>query len=128
MTVTIVSYGVLHPDTPASTPDVVVDVTSALRNPPEDPRVRERMLQLNGTDAEVFDYVMNTPGASAIVADAFDEILKLVEDGSPVTVHSKCKGGKHRSVAIAEALGRRLQDQGVTVTVSHPHKDRPIIK
>lgn len=127
MTVTIVSYGVLHPDTPTSTPDVVVDVTTALRNPPEDPRVRERMLQLTGTDPEVFDYVMNTPGAGAIVDNAFDEILKLVEDGS-VTVHSKCKGGKHRSVAIAEALGRRLQDQGVTVTVSHPHKDRPIIK
>jgi len=30
-----------------------------------------------------------------------------------------CTGGKHRSIAIAEELGRRLRQEGVPTTVVH---------
>lgn len=36
-----------------------------------------------------------------------------------------CTGGKHRSVAIAEELGRRLRQQpGLKVTISHRDRGR----
>jgi UPF0042 nucleotide-binding protein len=36
-----------------------------------------------------------------------------------------CTGGRHRSVVVAEELGARLRDDGLTVTVTHRDIDQP---
>ncbi|MDQ4213011.1 RNase adapter RapZ [Microbacterium capsulatum] len=78
-----------------------------------------------GLDSEVSDYVLTRDGAQEFL-DAYSSALRPVLDGyqrenkSHSTVAVGCTGGKHRSVAMAEELARRLaQTPGVAVTVRH---------
>ena len=66
-----------------------------------------------GLDPEVRDYVFSDPGACAFtekLCDMMEFLLpKYIEEGkSQVNVSIGCTGGKHRSVAIAEALRAHL--------------------
>ena len=56
----------------------------------------------------------------------FDFLLpKYQSEGkSYVTIGVGCTGGRHRSVAIAEELGRRLRDGEHDVSVRHRDMDR----
>lgn len=78
---------------------------------------------LSGRDAPVRDYVLGLPGALTFV-DRYVEALEPVLDGYVheekryVTIAVGCTGGKHRSVAISEALAERLRARGQRVTVS----------
>ncbi len=45
-------------------------------------------------------------------------------DKHSVTIAVGCTGGKHRSVAIAEALGQALRDQDIAVRVTHRDRTR----
>jgi UPF0042 nucleotide-binding protein len=79
----------------------------------------------SGLDAEVSDYVLAQPGASEFL-DGYAKALAPVLEGyrrenkRHATIAVGCTGGKHRSVAVAEELGRRLRDlTGVTVSVKH---------
>jgi UPF0042 nucleotide-binding protein len=78
-----------------------------------------------GLDAEVRDYVFAQEGATDFV-DAYLAVLEPVlagygrENKRHATIALGCTGGKHRSVAIAEELGRRLGAlPGVNVSVKH---------
>jgi UPF0042 nucleotide-binding protein len=78
-----------------------------------------------GLDPEVRDYVLDQEGASEFV-DAYVRALAPVlagyrrENKRHATIAVGCTGGKHRSVAIAEELGRRLRAlPDVTVSVKH---------
>jgi len=68
---------------------------------------------LTGQHPAVRDYVLGQPGAAEFV-DAYHRLLNLVVDGYRregkryMTVAIGCTGGKHRSVAIAEALKQLL--------------------
>lgn len=79
---------------------------------------------LNGTDHAVSDYVLTSPSAGEFV-DGFIELLGVIGDGYRregkryVTIAVGCTGGKHRSVAVAAEIGRRLAGQGRTVQVVH---------
>jgi len=80
---------------------------------------------LDGRDPAVRDYVLAQPGALAYL-DAFVEAIRIALDGyrrenkRNATIAIGCTGGKHRSVAMAEALAARLADlDGVTVGVRH---------
>ena len=80
---------------------------------------------LNGQDAPVRDYVLGLPGAEDFVT-GYVAALVPVLDGSGrenkrhATIALGCTGGKHRSVAIAEELGRRLATlPGIAVSVKH---------
>ncbi|MFL3871339.1 hypothetical protein LT966_32810, partial [Streptomyces griseobrunneus] len=57
---------------------MVVD-TRILRNPPEDPEVRQRMLHSHGLDLEVRTYVMATPGVQRLIRRAVEQVLLLLE-------------------------------------------------
>jgi UPF0042 nucleotide-binding protein len=46
------------------------------------------------------------------------------EGKSYLSVGIGCTGGHHRSVAIAEELGRRLAQHGITATVRHRDIER----
>ena len=80
-----------------------------------------------GLHPGVRDYVLGQPGAVEFL-DTYHRLLQVVIDGYRregkryMTVAIGCTGGKHRSVAIAEALAARLDD-GEQVTARVLHRD-----
>lgn len=103
--------------------DLVFDVRF-LRNPHWQPELRPK----TGTDPEVRAYVESDPA----YAPAFDAIARLLlllfpgyarEGRSYLTVAFGCTGGRHRSVAIAEAMAARLTAAGWP-PASVTHRDR----
>jgi UPF0042 nucleotide-binding protein len=116
--VTVVSFGYKY-GLPMDS-DLVVDVRF-LPNPFWIPELRE----FSGRDEVVRDYVLSQDGAEEFIS-RYLELLQLVGAGYRregkryLTVSVGCTGGKHRSVAISEEIGRRLAGQeGVTVSVTH---------
>lgn len=88
--------------------DVVFDLRF-LPNPFWVPELRP----LTGRDEPVAEFVMSQPGAETFLRQAGDLLTTMVEgyvrEGRRyVTVAVGCTGGKHRSVAVAEALSERL--------------------
>ncbi len=79
---------------------------------------------LTGRDEPVRDYVLGLPGARLFV-DRYVATLEPViagyrhEDKRYATVAIGCTGGKHRSVAIAEAVAAELRRRGSRVVVTH---------
>ena len=79
---------------------------------------------LTGQDKEVRDYVLGQDGAEAF-ADRYVDAIAPVLDGyinelKPfVTIAVGCTGGKHRSVAMTEAIAARLRDRGQSVRTLH---------
>ena len=78
-----------------------------------------------GQSPAVRDYVLAQPGATEFLR-TYHQLLKLVGDGyiregkRYMTVAIGCTGGKHRSVAIAEALAGLLgEDRQLSVRVLH---------
>ncbi|MEU5662015.1 hypothetical protein GTW69_28075 [Streptomyces sp. SID7760] len=129
----ITSYGEGHHDAPSGSA-LRVDARP-LRNPPDDPAVRERMLHSTGLDPEVRHYVMATRGAEQLVDRSVHRALALLRHPAParggqlhrVDVHVLCTGGRHRSVAVAEEIATQLQTVGVGCEVEHRHIDRPVL-
>ena len=99
--------------------DVVGDARF-LPNPHWDESMRDR----TGQDAQVSAFVLGQAGADAFL-DTFASLVLLTADGYVtegkryVTVAIGCTGGKHRSVALAEALGARLQAAGIPTLTFH---------
>lgn len=78
---------------------------------------------LTGRDGPVRDYVLGLPGAVTFIdryVDALEPVLAgyLHEEKRYVTIAVGCTGGKHRSVAISEAIAARLRDRGHRVAVA----------
>jgi UPF0042 nucleotide-binding protein len=78
---------------------------------------------LTGRDAAVRDYVLGLPGATTFVdryVDALEPVLAgyLHEEKRYVTIAVGCTGGKHRSVAVSDAIAARLRNRGQRVTVT----------
>ncbi|MCA4131538.1 RNase adapter RapZ [Arthrobacter sp. M4] len=78
-----------------------------------------------GLDADVSDYVLDADGVRSFV-DRYVQALEPVLDGYRrenkhyATIAVGCTGGKHRSVAVAVELSKRLaQYPRVTVTTTH---------
>ena len=99
--------------------DLVADVRF-LPNPHWIPALRPH----TGQDHDVRDYVLSQAGAGEFL-DVYTELLRLVGAGYQregkryLTLAIGCTGGKHRSVAIAEELAKRLAGDGVQTTVVH---------
>jgi UPF0042 nucleotide-binding protein len=84
----------------------------------------EELRPQRGTDAAVSEYVLSDESAKEFVDRVEEMLLFLVprfenEGKSYLSVGIGCTGGHHRSVAIAEELGRRLNDRGVRSAVRH---------
>lgn len=77
-----------------------------------------------GTDAGVRDYVLGSPEAAEFLADV-EPLLRHTlpryekEGKAYLTIAVGCTGGRHRSVAIAEELGRRFAEGDRKVSVVH---------
>lgn len=84
----------------------------------------EDLRPLTGTDAPVRQYVLDQPEA----ADFLDRLKGLFamllpafsrEGKSYLTIAVGCTGGRHRSVVVAEELGRMLDQLGFPASVNH---------
>jgi UPF0042 nucleotide-binding protein len=99
--------------------DVVIDCR-LLPNPHWVPELRMH----SGLEDAVRDYVFAQAGAAEFL-DSWSQLLAQYRDGYLregkhfATIAIGCTGGKHRSVAVAEELGRRLREGGVDVRVVH---------
>ncbi len=100
--------------------DLIFDVRF-LKNPYFVPALRP----LTGVDRKVARYVLNLPATKQFMTltTALLRFLlpQYLEEGkSYLTIAIGCTGGQHRSVAIAEALGRTLRrTRGMRVEVKH---------
>jgi UPF0042 nucleotide-binding protein len=115
--VTVVSFGFRY-GLPAHA-DLVWDVRF-LPNPYFVPELKPQA----GTDPAVQRYVLEQDDAREFLDRAADLCAFLVpryraEGKSYLTIAVGCTGGRHRSVAIAGALARRLQASGVDVRLWH---------
>ncbi|MFC5700681.1 RNase adapter RapZ [Cohnella faecalis] len=80
-----------------------------------------------GQDQEVYDYVMKWPDTQLFLTKLLDMLQYLIplyhkEGKSQIVIGIGCTGGKHRSVALAEYLGKMLS-AGETETVRVHHRD-----
>jgi len=118
LVVTILSFGFKH-GIPVDS-DLLFDVRF-LPNPHFVPGLREH----TGRDAEVIDFI-NQSNATGEFLDRTTNLLEFLipqyvsEGKSYLTIGIGCTGGRHRSVAIAEALKKRLgRLDNVRVRVKH---------
>ena len=120
--VNVVSFGFRYP-TP-QTVELLFDVRFL-----PNPYFEERLRPLAGTDPEVAGFVLESERGKAF----FDRLSSLVrfllplynaEGKAYLTIGVGCTGGRHRSVAIAEALSEELRQNGHEVNVEHRDVER----
>jgi UPF0042 nucleotide-binding protein len=120
--VSLISFGFRH-GLPRGA-DLVFDVRF-LPNPHFEPALRPR----TGRDAEVARFVLASGEGRELLA-RLEELLRFLlplyerEGKSYLTVAIGCTGGKHRSVAVLEALASGLRRLGQTVNVTHRDVER----
>ncbi|CAN5188769.1 RNase adapter RapZ [soil metagenome] len=114
---TVVSFGFKY-GIPVDA-DMVADMRF-LPNPFWVPELRHQ----TGLDPAVRDYV-HGQAAAPVFLDRYEALLGALTGGFVaegkrfVTLAIGCTGGKHRSVAMSEALGERLRVHGVETLVVH---------
>jgi UPF0042 nucleotide-binding protein len=114
---TVVSFGFKY-GIPVDA-DLVVDMRF-LPNPHWVPELRPH----TGLEREVRDYVLGHPDAKQFL-DRYEELLRTLAAGylregkRYITVAVGCTGGKHRSIAMAEALAERMRANDIPTLVTH---------
>ncbi|MFB5677336.1 RNase adapter RapZ [Paenibacillus terreus] len=94
------------------------------------PHYIEALRPNTGMDSDVYEYVMKWPETQTFLTKLMDMLHFLIpqyrkEGKSQVIIGIGCTGGKHRSVAISEYLGKMLgTSETEAVAVSHRDADR----
>lgn len=119
--VNVLSFGFKH-GIPQEA-DLVFDVRF-IPNPFYDPQMRP----LTGLDEPVRNFVFAFEESHEFLNKTVDLLVYLIpryvsEGKTRLTVGIGCTGGQHRSVALAEALNKRLIKEGFHSIVTH--RDRP---
>ena len=118
LVVTLLSFGFKH-GIPVDS-DLLLDVRF-LPNPHFEPGLR----RYTGRDRPILRYLEKSPATHEFLERTTDLLSVLLpqyvnEGKSYLTIGIGCTGGRHRSVAIAEALARRLARlRGVRIRVRH---------
>lgn len=107
-TITVTSFG--WTKAPAPHAHLVVDCRT-IPNPHQVPALRPR----SGLDRPVADWVMATTEAARLL----DEATTAVTHRHVTTIAVGCSAGRHRSVAVAEALAARLNARGHNIDLHH---------
>ncbi|MCZ0717481.1 RNase adapter RapZ [Aerococcus kribbianus] len=99
--------------------DVVMDVRFL-----PNPHYISDLRPLTGLDKPVYDYVMaqeDTEKFYAKFTNLIDFTLPLYqkEGKSSVTIGIGCTGGQHRSIALAERIGKHISSMGYKTNISH---------
>jgi UPF0042 nucleotide-binding protein len=117
MAVTVKSFGYKYG--PAPDADLLFDVRF-LPNPHFEAPLRPK----TGLDEEVAEYVLDRQETRDLL-EHVDALLTFLlpryvrEARAYLTIGIGCTGGRHRSVVLAEAIARRLREQGYDVIVRH---------
>jgi UPF0042 nucleotide-binding protein len=123
--VVVQSFGWLHP---AGVPlaHVKLDLRHAIRNPHDDPTMRE----LTGLHPRVRARVLETPGATEIIDNLVRDVCAAAEqrDDLDTRVAVGCQGGRHRSVVVAAELVARLTEIGYAAQVHHRDVHLPVVQ
>lgn len=94
------------------------------------PHYVDELRPKTGMDQEVYDYVMKWPETQIFLTKLLDMLQFMIpqfikEGKSQVVIAIGCTGGKHRSVSVAEYLGKMLgNDETESVRVSHRDAER----
>jgi UPF0042 nucleotide-binding protein len=117
MRVSVSSFGFKH-GAPRDA-DLVFDVRFL-----PNPHWQEDLRPLTGNDAAVRDYVLGNEDTQAFLAKIEDMLSFLMPrfrsvGKSYVSIGVGCTGGRHRSVAVANELGRWLESEGIEASVRH---------
>jgi UPF0042 nucleotide-binding protein len=117
MQVVVTSFGYKH-GLPLDS-DLVLD-TRFLPNPFYVDHLRDK----TGKTRAVRDFVLKAPATKRFQEEMMRFIDYLMpnfeEEGkSNVNIAIGCTGGKHRSVVLAEVVGRHLRDKGFNIQVNH---------
>ncbi|NMM54685.1 RNase adapter RapZ [Paenibacillus aquistagni] len=94
------------------------------------PHYVEQLRPRTGQDQDVYDYVMKWPETQQFLTKLLDMLNYLIpqyhkEGKSQVVIGIGCTGGKHRSVAIAEYIGRMIGASDTeSVRISHRDAER----
>lgn len=115
--VQVLSFGFKH-GLPKDS-DLVFDVRF-LPNPFHEPTLRD----LSGLDAEVDEYVFGSPLGAEFLTRLKDFLgyclpQYATEGKSYLTIGIGCTGGRHRSVALGEALATWIRSLGYAVNLRH---------
>lgn len=115
--VTILSFGFKYGIPQDS--DLVFDVRF-LPNPYYIPELKT----LTGNDAPVYDFVMQSEQAQSFSKQLFKMISFLIpnyiiEGKNQLVISIGCTGGKHRSVSMANTLGKMMQELPYSMKVEH---------
>jgi UPF0042 nucleotide-binding protein len=121
--VNLISFGFRY-----GTPDeleLLFDVRF-LANPYFEAELRDR----TGLDPEVFRYVIGSERGFALLERLrgwLDFLLPLYdqEGKAYLTIGIGCTGGRHRSVAVVEALAQALRERGREANVRHRDAEKP---
>jgi UPF0042 nucleotide-binding protein len=120
--VSVVSFGFKH-----GVP-VDVDLVFDVRFLPN-PHWVDALRPLTGTDEPVREYVLGQPETGQYLEE-LERLFRLTlpayqrEGKSYLSIAIGCTGGRHRSVAVAEAVAALLADIGYEPTVRHRDRDR----
>ncbi len=119
MKVHLISFGFKY-GTPAEA-DMVFDLRF-LPNPYFIPDLKP----LSGLDAPVADFLLRQEPGMGLLAKVTDFLLYLLpqfeaEGRYRLTIAIGCTGGRHRSVAVTQALSEKLAQNGFLVTTEHRH-------
>lgn len=122
MRLTVMSFGFKH-----GVPRDVDTVFDARFLP--NPHWIEELRPLTGLDDPVKDWVLGQPATKEFL-DRVDDLLRFLlpayvkEAKAYLTLAVGCTGGRHRSVALVEALAERIRDLGFEPAVHHRDVER----
>lgn len=106
-----------------------LDAATAAAKAADDPALR----YATGLDPKVYAHVLNTPGALELIDRTAVQLRALADEvpvGRLTRLTVACQGGRHRSVAVAEAVGHRVWavwGGRYGVEIEHHHVDRPVL-
>ena len=89
----------------------------------------EELRPFSGLDEPVREYVLSQPESLSFLEKVDDLLTSILpafvrEGKSYLTIAMGCTGGRHRSVALAQALADRLAGHGQAATVFHRDIDK----
>lgn len=99
--------------------DLVLDVRFL-----PNPYYVDELRPLSGLDQPIADYIYSFPETEIFLQKQSELLLFLIpyyirEGKMSLTISAGCTGGRHRSVLLAEALGRVLKQNNYRVTIVH---------
>ena len=122
MLTTITSFG--HKYGTLENADLLFDVRFL-----PNPHFVDELRSKTGLDPDVASYVLDRPETERFLKLTY-ELLEFVlpqyarEGRAYLTIGVGCTGGRHRSVAIAEAVAKKLGDDSMSVIVRHRDSER----